>query len=172
MFLLMFVNEKLLQENGKCTLLTHLNINYALQWDSQCMMNVIYISIKIINFLPTAYVVRREVIFSLCVSVHTQGGGVPTFPCLGGGGGYLLSGLDGGGGGGGYLPSQVQGGYLLSGLDGGGGDTYLPRSEVGGYLLSGLDGGGTYLPRSGWGGGYLLRTGWGGGTYLGRYPPT
>ena len=88
------------------------------------------------HFLPPASEGWREVIFSLCVSVHTQGGaylpggyllrsgwGVPTFPGLGGGylpsrwGGYLLSGLDGG------VPTQVwMGGTYL-----GRGRGYLPR---------------------------------------------
>ena len=98
--------------------------------------------------LPTAYVVREEVIFSLCVSVHTlvgggylpskvwTGGGVPTFPGLG---------LEGGG----YLPSQV---WM--------GDTYLPKSGQGGIPAFPGRGGG-YLPFQVWMGGYLP----------GRYPP-
>ena len=44
----MFVNEKFLQENRKCTLLTQLNMDYALQWGSQYMMNVVlYFLLKI-----------------------------------------------------------------------------------------------------------------------------
>ena len=39
--------------------------------------------------LPTTYVVREEVIFSLCVSVHTQGG-IPTFRAGGKEGGTYL----------------------------------------------------------------------------------
>ena len=67
------------------------------------------------SYLPPAYVVRGKVMFSVCLSVQTWGGG-GTYLLDGGGRGYLLSGLDGGG----YLPSQVWvGGYLLSGLDGG-----------------------------------------------------
>ena len=91
------------------------------------------------RLLPTAYVVREEVIFSVCVSVHTPGGGT-------------------------YLPDGG-GGYLLSGLDGGGVPTF-PGPGWGGYLLSGLDGGVPTFPGPGgvptfWVGGYLLRAGWG-----------
>ena len=68
-------------------------------------------------FLPPASEGWREVIFSLCVSVHTRGGG--------------------------YLPSGWWGGYLLSGLDGGGG-TYLPG---GGGVPTLRSGQGGYLPR-------------------------
>ena len=104
--------------------------------------------VYVIPFLPTAYVVREEVIFSLCVSVHISGRGVPTFQMVEGGG----------------VPT------LRSGWWGG---TYLPRSGggvptfwVGGGTYSQVWMGGTYLPRSGWGGGYLP-SGWGGGTYSG-----
>ena len=94
---------------------------------------------EISQVMPTAIITarvrstREGNIFSLFVCSHRGGGvptfwvgGVPTFPGLDGGGGYLLL---GGGylpsqvwmGGGGYLPSQVwMGGYLLLG-----GDTYL-----------------------------------------------
>ena len=78
-------------------------------------------------FLPPAYVVRREVMFSLCPPFR---GGVPTFP--GGGGTYSQIWMEGG-----YLPSQVRVG----------GGTYLPRSGWGeGYLPSQVwvGGGGTY----------------------------
>ena len=76
--------------------------------------------------LPTAYVVREEVMFSVCLSVHIWAG-VPTFWMVGEG-------------------------YLLSGLDGGGG-AYLSRSRalrpgLGVPTFPGL--GGRYLP-SGWG---------------------
>ena len=83
--------------------------------------------LRIIELLPTAYVVREEVMFSLCPPLR--------------GGTYLP-------GGGGYLPSQVWiGGYLPWW---GGGVPTLTR--VGGVpTLAGVEGG-TYLPRSGWGG--------------------
>ena len=71
-----------------------------------------------IGLLPTAYVVREEVIFSLCVSVH--GGGVPTFWALDGGGWYLPSELWMGGG---YLPSELWMGGTLG--------RYPPRARVG-----------------------------------------
>ena len=77
------------------------------------------------------------------------GGGVPTFPGPGCGGGTYSQ------------VWMVGGGYLLSGLDGGRVPTF-PGPGWGGYLLSGLDGRGTYLPRSGWGGGTHLL----GGGYL------
>ena len=69
-------------------------------------------------FLPTAYVVREEVMFSLCS------------PFRGGGGTYSQVRMVGGG----YLLSQVWvWGYLLSGPDGwGGGVPTFPGLGVGG----------------------------------------
>ena len=95
------------------------------------------------TLLPTAYVVREEVIFSVCLSVHTRGGGY--LPSGWWGGGYLLrsgqggeyllkSGWWGGGvptlrsGQGGYLPSQVWTGGVPTFRMGG----YLPSQVVGG----------------------------------------
>ena len=96
--------------------------------------------------LPTAYVGREEVIFSVSLSVHISGGGgeVPIFQMVGGGG----------------VPTQVwmvgAGGYLLRSGWGG-----LPSFPGWRGTYSGLDGGGaTYLSRLE---GYLLRSGWGGG---------
>ena len=96
----------------------------------------------VIVLLPPASEGWREVIFSLCVSVHTPGGG------------YLPSGW-GGQWGGTYLPRSGLGGGLPTfqmgpGLDRGGG--FLPSQVCTG-------GGGTYLSRSGWGGTYLPRQG-------------
>ena len=90
--------------------------------------------------LPTAYVVREEVIFSVCLSVHTRGGGGTYLP-------------DGGGGG---VPT------LRSGWWGGG--TYLPRSRVGGGVPTLRSGWGGYLPSQVWVVGAYLSSGWG-GTY-------
>ena len=120
-----------------------------------------------IVWLPTAYVVREEVMFSVCLSVHICGG-VPTFWMVGGvptlrsgwWGGYLPSQVRGGG----YLPSQVQGGggtYSQAWMGGvptfpgpGGG---VPTFWVGGGTYPGLDGGvPTYV----------------GTPHQGRYPPT
>ena len=114
-------------------------------------------------------VLEKGNIFTLCVCSHLGeggtylpggGGGVPTFPGLDGGGGYLLFQVWTGG-----VPT-------FPGLDGGGG-TYFSRSGRGG----------TYFSRSGWGGvptfpgldrGVPTFPGLdGGGTYLpGRYPPS
>ena len=86
----------------------------------------VWASLFLFLFLPTAYVVREEVIFSLCTP-FVGGGGVPTF-----------QGLDRGGvptfqGGGTYLPRSVWGGGVI----------YLPRSTWGTYLGRGVGG---YLP--------------------------
>ena len=92
----------------------------------QCNVNV---------FLPTAYVVREEVIFSVCLSVHIWGG-VP-HPADGGGG----------------TPSQVQvGGYpiqlMVGGYPGRGAPPRVPLSHPG--LGGGLPG--VFPPsRSRWG---------------------
>ena len=98
-----------------------------------------------IFFLPTAYVVREEVIFSVCLSVHIWGGGYPIHPADGGGG----------------TPSQVQarGGYPIQLQVGGGG-----------YLLSGPGGGVPTFP--GLGGGVPTFPGQGGTYLLGGGVPT
>ena len=105
-------------------------VGFSLVMASQKAM---HLTDKSIYLLPTAYVVREEVIFSVCLSVHISVGGGGTYLPDGGRGG-TYSGLDGGGGGGTY-----------SGLDGG-----VPtlRSGWGGGVptFPGLDGGG-YLPR-------------------------
>ena len=136
------------------------------------------------SLLPTAYVVREEVIFSVCLSVHIWGGGYPVRLM---GGGYPIPGPGGGG-----TPSQVQvGGYPIQLMVGRGGG-YPIQLMVGGYPRAapparvpphpGLGGGvpipgrgdptrGT--PPSGLGGGPTWGTphpGLGGGPTLG-YPP-
>ena len=94
------------------------------------------------ELLPTAYVVQEEVIFSVCLSVHTRGGYLPS----GWWGGGTYSGLDGGGRGGTYSGLDMGGGYLLSGLDRGGVPTFPGLDRGGVPTFPGLDGGGTYLP--------------------------
>ena len=147
----------------------------------------------LVNLLPTAYVVREEVIFfSLFVCSH-PGGGVPTQVWMGGGGVPTLNSGWGEGGvptlrsGWGGVPTLRsgwggEGGTYSQVWMGGEGGTY---SQVwmggrGGYLLSGLDRGrGVPTLRSGTGGGsggeggYLLSglDCGGEGGYLGRYPP-
>ena len=72
-----------------------------------------------VYLLPTAYVVREEVIFSLCLSVHR--GGVPR-PAPGGGGtpSSWLGGVPRPAPGGGGYPIQLaRGGYPIPGLGGG-----------------------------------------------------
>ena len=76
-------------------------------------------------FLPTAYVVREEVIFSVCLSVHTRGGYLPS-GWWGGGGTY--SGLDGGGG----VPTQVWTGGVPTLRSGQGGVPTFPGLDQGG----------------------------------------
>ena len=93
--------------------------------------------------LPPASEGWREVIFSLCVSVHTWGGGYLPSGWWGGGT-YLRSGW----GGGGYLPWLGWGVPNFPGLGGGG---CLPWLGWGGVPnFPGLDMGGGYLPRLGY----------------------
>ena len=105
--------------------------------------------------LPTAYVVREEVIFSLCLSVHR--GGIP-HPVPGEGGGYPIQ-LAGGG-----YPVQLAGGGYPIQLQARGG---TPSSWPGGYPIQ-LAGGGYPIqvaggvPRPAGQGGVLRPAGWGG----------
>ena len=96
---------------------------------------------NVFTLLPAAYVVRREVMFSLCPPF--VGGGVPQ-PADGGGG----------------IPNQLMGGGTpFPGLDWG---VPHPRSGQGGVPHP-ADG--VYpLPRSGWGGGGTPSQVWMGGT--------
>ena len=91
-------------------------------------------------FLPPAYVVRREVMFSLC-------------PPFRGGGTYLPDGEGGG------TYSQVWMVGRVPTFPGLGG--YLPSGWVGVPTFPGLGAGGTYLLGGGGGGVPTLRSGWG-----------
>ena len=93
--------------------------------------------------LPTAYVVREEVIFSVCVSVHTGGGGYP-IPGPGGWRGYPI-------------PGPGRGGTPFPGPGGG---VAHPRSRQGGTHPGTPQQGDTHL-------GYPLA----GGTHPGYPPP-
>ena len=81
------------------------------------------------RFLPTAYVVREEVIFSACLSVHS-GGELPHLADVGGGG-YPIQ-LTGGG-----TPGPGRGGYPIPGPGGG---VPHPAPGDGGYPIPGPGG--------------------------------
>ena len=126
---------------------------------------------RTITFLPTAYVVREEVIFSVCLSVHIWGGGgtpsqvqVGLYPISGPGRGYPIQLMVGG-----VYPIQLMVGGTLAGGPcpgypphpglGGGPTQGTPHPGLGGGLPRvpphpGLGGGhtrGTLPSRSRWG---------------------
>ena len=153
-------------------------------------------TVAVHEFLPTAYVVREEVIFSLCVSVHIWGG----TPSRSGQGGYPIQVWTGGGtpsrSGWGGTPSRSRwgrppgvtpplgrGGACLGYPPGRGGTCLRYPSQQGGAHLGYPPGrghppgappsrGGAHLgyPLPGRGGACLGYPPWQGGTCLG-YPP-
>ena len=85
------------QPHGFCqvvVLLWNIPFEFFTSWH---IRQIFQISQNYQTFLPTAYVVREEVIFSVCSSVHISGGGYPIQ--LMGGGGTPIPGPDRGRGG-------------------------------------------------------------------------